>query len=39
MRNLNMKFRGVLADTLSRLVVAFAVPPFCEESGCYRLLH
>jgi NAD-dependent oxidoreductase involved in siderophore biosynthesis len=28
-----MKFRGVLADMLSRLAVAFAVPPFPAESG------
>jgi hypothetical protein len=39
MRNLDMKFRGVLADRLARLAIAFVVPPFLAESGCYRLLH
>jgi hypothetical protein len=38
-RSPNMKFHGVLADTLAHLTVAFVVPPFPAESGCYWLLH
>jgi hypothetical protein len=37
MRSLDMTFRGVLADVLARLAVAFVVPPFPGESGYCRL--
>jgi hypothetical protein len=39
LRNPDLKFRGVLADTLARLAVAFVVPSFLAESGCCRSWH